>query len=66
MQQRLIIIGFGTVGQGLVEILLTKKKELQEKHNFHYAIVAVSDWQKGVIASAAGLDEDTLLSLINI
>ncbi len=40
-----------------------KKKELQEKHNFHYAIVAVSDWQKGAIASAAGLDDNMLLSL---
>ncbi len=34
MHFKLAFIGFGTVGQGLTEILLEKKEMLEKKHNF--------------------------------
>jgi len=65
MKHRLILIGFGTVGQGLTEILVRKKKYLQQKYNFDFDIVAVSDKNKGAIANESGLNPETLLDLVS-
>jgi len=64
MKHRLILIGFGVVGQGLTEILINKKDFLQGKYGFEYEIVAVSDMLKGSIANPAGLDPKKLLALV--
>jgi len=65
MKHKLIIIGFGVVGQGLTEILINKKEYLKKKHNFEFDIVAVSDMLKGAIANPSGLNPEKLLSLVN-
>jgi len=62
MTQKIAIVGFGTVGQGLCEILSRKKTELQRKFNYDYAVVAVSDPRFGTIFNPGGLDVDTLLA----
>ena len=41
MEFKLAFIGFGTVGQGLAEILIEKKQMLAEKYDFHYCVVAI-------------------------
>ena len=61
---KLAFIGFGTVGQGLCEILLEKKEALVEKYGFHYSVVAVSDIMKGSVYDKNGLDLRKLLSLV--
>ena len=61
---KLAFIGFGTVGQGLCEILLEKKEVLAEKYGFHYSVVAVSDIMKGSVYDKNGLDLRKLLSLV--
>jgi homoserine dehydrogenase len=43
MKQHIAIIGFGTVGQGIAEILLEKKTFLKDKYNYEFTIVAVAD-----------------------
>jgi homoserine dehydrogenase len=43
MRQHIAIIGFGTVGQGIAEILLEKKDFLKEKYNYEFRIVAIAD-----------------------
>ncbi len=63
MKQNIALIGFGTVGQGLVEILRDKRKMLKEKYDYDFDIVAVSDFLKGSIYCPDGLDIDELLDL---
>ncbi len=64
MHFKLAFIGFGTVGQGLTEILLEKKKMLSEKYDFHYTIVAISDIMKGAVYDKNGLNMVKILDLV--
>jgi homoserine dehydrogenase len=64
MHFNLAFIGFGTVGQGLTELLLEKKDLLEKKYNFHYKIVAISDIVKGAIYNEDGLDMKKILDLV--
>jgi homoserine dehydrogenase len=57
---RLIIIGFGNVGQNLVRILLSKSAELYSLYGLNPKVVACVD-SKGVAISQDGLDFDRLL-----
>ncbi len=60
---KLALIGFGTVGQGLCEILQTKQEMLTTEYGFDWEVVAVSDMLKGSVFSPDGLDVKQLLSL---
>lgn len=64
MHFKIAFIGFGTVGQGLTEILLEKKDMLVEKYDFHYKIVAISDIMKGSVYDENGLDMEKILDLV--
>jgi len=64
MQFKLAFIGYGTVGQGLTEILLEKKEMLAEKYDFHCKIVAISDLMKGSVYDENGLDMEKILELV--
>jgi len=64
MSHKLALIGFGTVGQGLAEILLEKEAYLREKLGFEAEVVAVSDLLKGSIYHADGLNLATLLKVV--
>jgi homoserine dehydrogenase len=61
MVHKIGLIGFGTVGRGIAEILRDKKKYLKEKYNFEYQIVAVADFAFGNVYNADGLNMDLLL-----
>ena len=63
VKHRIALIGFGTVGQGLCEILLSKSEDLMMEEGFDWDVVAVSDIQKGSVYSPDGLDVKELLSL---
>ncbi len=63
IEQRIVLIGFGTVGQGLVEILLTRASELSTRFGVRFVIVAVSDLLKGSVYAPDGLDGQRLLQL---
>lgn len=63
MAHKLALIGFGTVGQGLAEILRDKTDELRDQHGFEAQIVAVSDAVKGAVYHPDGLDVNTLLTI---
>ena len=64
MHFKLAFIGFGTVGQGLSEILLEKKEMLAEKYSFNCSIVAISDVIKGSVYDEKGLDIEKILKLV--
>lgn len=61
---RIALIGFGTVGQGLAEILVEQGDVLEQKYGVRFQIVAVSDLLKGSLYNHAGLDPATLLDVV--
>ena len=64
MKQRLALIGFGVVGQGLAEILVQDKEQLKEKFGYEFTVVAISDKMKGSIYNENGLDLSKCLNLV--
>jgi len=64
LEFKLAFIGYGTVGQGLTEILLEKKEILAKKFNFDWKIVAISDIMKGSVYDENGLDMKEILKIV--
>ena len=62
-QLRLSLIGFGTVGQGLAELLASKKDLLQRDFDLAVTLVSVANARHGFIYREDGLDIPTLLNL---
>ena len=60
---RLSIIGFGTVGQGLAELLVRKQALLQQLHGLEVTLVSVANSRHGFIYCREGLHIPTLLEL---
>jgi len=58
---RLLVIGFGTVGRGLAEILQRKSAQLQREHGFYPRIVGVLTGSSGSLWQPRGLDLAQLL-----
>ena len=64
MTHKLALIGFGTVGQGLAEILRDKGEMLRDTLGFEGQIVAVSDMLKGAVCHPDGLEVAILLEAV--
>src|SRR5260370_1097963 len=60
---RLSIIGFGTVGQGLAELLSTRRDLLRQNFDLDVALVSVANARSGFIYREDGLDIPALLEL---
>jgi len=58
---KIALIGFGTVGQGFVEILADKIDYLLQKYNQHLELVAITDIKFGTIIESHGIDLKRLL-----
>ncbi|WP_147804496.1 homoserine dehydrogenase [Alkalicoccus halolimnae] len=63
MAVKLAFIGFGGVGQGLLQILQDKKEKLKQEEGLETIVVAVADVMKGSVYDPEGLDADQLLQL---
>lgn len=61
---RLILIGFGTVGQGLAEILRDKAALFDEQYAFAPQIVGVATRTRGILYAPSGLAIPALLEAI--
>jgi homoserine dehydrogenase len=61
MKHRIALVGFGTVGQGLAEILLEKKAYLLERYGYEFDIVGISDIAWGTAYNPDGLDITAML-----
>ena len=59
---RLLLIGFGVVGQGLAQILHDKSAQLKQAQGFAAQIVGVVTGSKGSLFHAEGLDSAGLLA----
>ena len=53
---RLLLIGFGTVGQGLAELLLAKKDELKARYGLEWRVTGIADMLKGSCYDPDGID----------
>lgn len=53
---KLLFVGFGTVGQGLAELILEKEAQLLKNFGLKYSVVGISDELKGSLLNKDGLD----------
>ncbi|MBV9019518.1 MAG: homoserine dehydrogenase [Chloroflexi bacterium] len=60
---RLSLIGFGVVGQGLAELLVSKQDLIKQRFGLEVSLVSVANARHGYIYKEAGLDIPTLLEL---
>lgn len=60
---RLLLLGFGTVGQGLAELILQKREALKEQYGLKLKVVGIADMLKGSIVKKGGIDLRAALDL---
>lgn len=65
MELKIGLIGCGTVGTGLLEILDKKREYLRDNFDFEASLVAVTDRLKGSLCIAEGIEIKKLLSLLH-
>ncbi|MBN1825532.1 MAG: homoserine dehydrogenase [Candidatus Eisenbacteria bacterium] len=53
---RLLLIGFGTVGRGLAELLIGKRETLKERYGIEPVVVGISDMKTGSLYDPKGID----------
>jgi homoserine dehydrogenase len=58
---RLLFIGFGTVGQGLAELLVEKGEQLLEEYGLKFTAVGISDKLKGSLLNPNGINLSQVL-----
>ncbi|NOX87791.1 MAG: homoserine dehydrogenase [Calditrichaeota bacterium] len=56
MELKLLIIGFGRVGRGFAELLIAKRKTLQQQFGLNCSVVAIVTRRSGAIVDERGLD----------
>ena len=56
MKHRVVLIGFGVVGQSVAEILIRKGEDFRARHGFECAVVAICDRRWGTVYDPGGLD----------
>jgi homoserine dehydrogenase len=61
MKHRLVLIGCGTVGQGLLEILRDRSGEFARLYDAEFPVVGVCDLRMGSAMDPGGLDPTALL-----
>ncbi len=60
---RLVFIGFGTIGQGLAELLLAGRDELVRRYGFGWTVTGIADTLKGSAYDPEGIDLANALAL---
>ena len=60
---KLLLLGFGTVGQGLSELLIAKEETLKNRYGLETKVVGISDMLKGSVYNADGIDLEKALEL---
>ena len=62
---RLLFIGFGTVGQGLAELLVRKKEVLSNTYGFNIQVVGIADKIKGSVTNPEGINLPDVLEKVS-
>ena len=61
---RLLFIGFGTVAQGLAELLIEKKAELEQAYGLVWEVTGIVDMLKGSAHNPEGLDLEAIMDMV--
>ena len=61
---RLLFVGFGTVAQGLSELLLEKRAELASRYGFDWQVTGIADMLKGSAHNGHGLDLERIMVMV--
>ena len=61
---RLLFIGFGTVAQGLAELLIEKRAELEMVYGLDWKITGIVDMLKGSAHNPDGLDLEAIMAMV--
>ena len=61
---RLLFLGFGTVGQGLAELLLAKRGELKQRYGLDWKVTGIADTLKGNAYDPKGIDLAKALDMV--
>ncbi|MGZ4886173.1 MAG: homoserine dehydrogenase [Candidatus Aminicenantales bacterium] len=64
MEYRIGLVGCGTVGQGLLEILDKKREFLRDAYGFESRVVAISDKIRGSLLAPEGIDIPAVLGVL--
>jgi len=65
MEYKIGLIGCGTVGQGLLEIIENKYEYLRDQFDFEPKVVAICDKLKGTVLIPEGINIKKLLQVLN-
>lgn len=65
MEVKIALIGCGTVGRGLLELLEAKRGWLKSVFDFEPKVVAISDLKKGSILVPDGIELDRMFALLD-
>jgi homoserine dehydrogenase len=57
---KLIVVGFGTIGKGVLEVLRMKRKYVEDKYGADLLVVAVCEYN-GILVNQKGIDIDSAL-----
>jgi homoserine dehydrogenase len=60
---RLLFVGFGTVAQGLSELLIEKKQELEDLYGLDWKVTGIVDLLKGSAHHPEGLDLEKIMTM---
>jgi homoserine dehydrogenase len=61
---RLLFVGFGTVAQGLSELLIEKKEELKQHFGLDWEVTGIVDMLKGSAHNPGGLDLEEIMAIV--
>jgi homoserine dehydrogenase len=64
MRMSLMLVGFGTVGQGLAELLLERREELARARGAELPVVAIVDATHGSLRAEGGIDLERVLERV--
>jgi homoserine dehydrogenase len=63
--QRLVLLGFGNVGQAFARLLLTKMDLLNKQHDLSFSITGIATHRHGVAIDPQGINIERALQLIS-
>ena len=64
MHFKLVLLGFGNVGQALVRLLIKKEDDLHSRYDISFSVTGISTGSHGLAVQPSGLDLETALDLI--
>jgi homoserine dehydrogenase len=61
---RLVLVGFGNVGQAFARLLLEKSADLQKKYNLAFRITGITTRRHGAAIDGYGIDPEEAIHLV--